>query len=256
MNDKAHPVAVATTTSSGNGALVSDPSAAGQVVASCRIDLPKNDVIESIDYERFFALNLSYGDLRGPATLPFGLADNKYFAAVPFSADPEDWAAFRARTSQLRMSHLRAPNESPNEALSAPRDEMQPDMAASRTNALNDASSMSSALLADLTPMPLALYLPFRQQWKLRGYNRGRLVNSFTLAPQEEQTIEVFKWDRLATTLDSTTTFESDETNESSSTRRDTTDVARDVSKQTGFETNSNGKVGFKVGVEIGRAHV
>ena len=74
-------------------------------------------------------------------------------------------------------------------------------------------------------------------------------MNSFTLSPQEEQTIEVFKWDRLSTTLDSTTTFESDETNESSSTRRDTTDVARDVSKQTGFETNSNGKVGFKVGV-------
>ena len=97
--------------------------------------------------------------------------------------------------------------------------------------------------------MQLALYLPFRQQWKLRGYNRGRIVNSFTLAPQEEQTIEVFKWDRLSRSMESNTSFESEETNESSSTRRDTRDIARDVARQTGFETNSSGKVGFKVGV-------
>ena len=50
-------------------------------------------------------------------------------------------------------------------------------------------------------------------------------------------------------TAASGTSFESEETNESSSTRRDTTDVARDVSRQIGFETNSTGKVGFKVGV-------
>jgi len=105
------------------------------------------------------------------------------------------------------------------------------------------------AKAADLAPMPLALYLPFRQQWKLRGYNRGRLVNSFTLAPQEEQTIEIFKWDRLSSSLESNTSFESEENNESSSSRRDTTDVAKDISRQTGFETNSQGKVGFKVGV-------
>ncbi len=275
MNDKGHPlqraapkkvapddgpVAVevaeaaveAAATGSGNGSLVADPSAAGEVVSSCRIDLPKNDVVESIDYERFFVLNLSYGDLRGPATLPFGRIENQFFNAVPLSADPEDWASFRARTSYLRMSNMQGLTDRFNEATMSPRDELDPANPgdqASTTNALNEAAGMNAMQLADLTPMPLALYLPFRQLWKLRGYNRGRLVNSFTLSPQEEQTVEVFKWDRLSSTLDSSTTFESDQTNESSSTRRDTTDVARDVSQQAGFETNSNGKMGFKVGV-------
>ena len=231
-----------------NGALVADPSLAGEVVSACHIDLPKNDVVESIDFERFFVLNLSYGDLRGPATLPFGRVENQLFNAVPFSADPEDWAEFKVRTNYLRMSNTHNPGERLREATMSPQELANP-LGTASTNALNTANGMSAMQLASLAPMPLALYLPFRQQWKLRGYNRGRLVNSFTLAPQEEQTIEVFKWDRLSNTLESSTSFDSEGTNESSSTRRDTTDVARDVSRQTGFETNSTGKVGFKVGV-------
>lgn len=41
---------------------------AGMVVSDCRIDLPSNDVVEFIDFERFFYLNLSFGDLNGPET--------------------------------------------------------------------------------------------------------------------------------------------------------------------------------------------
>jgi len=106
-----------------------------------------------------------------------------------------------------------------------------------------------NAQQSELASLQLALYLPFRQEWMLRGYNRGRLVNSFSLAPLEEQTIEVFKWDRLTSNIESSTSFDSEDTNESSSTRRDTVDVARDVQRQAGFETTSQGKVGFKVGV-------
>jgi hypothetical protein len=230
-----------------DGALVFHPSLAGEVVSACRIDLPKNDVVESIDFERFFVLNLSYGDLRGPATLPFGRVENHAFNPLPFSSDPEDWASFRARTSYLRTSNAYEESERFHEATMP--SEAEPEGTPSSANAVSAAGARSAMQLADLTPMPLAIYMPFRQQWKLRGYNRGRLVNSFTLAPQEEQIIEVFKWDRLSHTLESITTFESEDTNESSSTRRDTTDVARDVSRQTGFETNSTGKVGFKVGV-------
>lgn len=49
-----------------------DPTNAGMVVSACRIDLPSNDVVESIDFERFFFLNLSFGDLNGPAILRYG----------------------------------------------------------------------------------------------------------------------------------------------------------------------------------------
>ncbi len=63
----------------------------------CRIDLPSNDVIESIDFERFFLLNLSFGDVKGPATLPMGSHETKLYNVVPFSADKEDWDLLKAR---------------------------------------------------------------------------------------------------------------------------------------------------------------
>lgn len=49
----------------------------------------------------------------------------------------------------------------------------------------------------DIRSLPLAFHLPFTQTWKLEGYTRGRMVNSFALAPGEEQTVDVFTWDRL-----------------------------------------------------------
>jgi hypothetical protein len=211
-----------------------DPTVAGAVVSACQIDLPRNDVVESIDFERFFFLNLSYGDVGGPATLPLGSHENRVYNLVPFSANKKDWAALTLRVNEKKVQPKRRTS-----ALEAARNE----------DALAAPQALNSAGGPDLAPMQLALYLPFRQQWKLRGYNRGRLVNSFTLAPQEEQTVEIFKWDRITRSMDSSTEFESEDTNESSSTRRDTRDVARDVARQTGFETNSSGKVGFKVGV-------
>ncbi|MCM3872024.1 MAG: PKD domain-containing protein [Pyrinomonadaceae bacterium] len=150
------------------------PCFGGAFVDECRIDLPKNDVIEAIEFERFFRLNLLFG-------------------------------------------HLQDANTTPG--------------------------------LIDINSLPVAIYLPFRQEWRLCGYSRGRLVNSFTLGPQEEQTIDIFKWDRMTRNMESSTSFESEETTESSSTRRDTSDVARDISRQAGFELTSQGKVGFKVGV-------
>ena len=153
--------------------------AGGEFVDECRIDLPKNDVIEAIEFERFFRLNLRFGDLLDANTVPPGTAVG----------------------------------------------------------------------MLDINSLPLAIYLPFRQEWKLCGYSRGRLVNSFTLGPQEEQTIDIFKWDRITRNMESSTSFESDVTTESSSTRRDTRDVAHDITRQIGFEVNSQGKVGFQVGV-------
>lgn len=158
------------------------PCVGGQFVDDCRLDLPKNDVIEAIEFERFFRLNLKFGDLQDSTTPAPGVP-----VAIP-------------------------------------------------------------GLIA-INSLPLAIYLPFRQEWKLCGYSRGRLVNSFTLGPQEEQTIDIFKWDRITRNMESSSSFESDETTESSSTRRDTSDVARDITRQTGFEVNSQGKVGFQVGV-------
>ncbi|MFL6303746.1 MAG: hypothetical protein ACJ72H_09400 [Candidatus Sulfotelmatobacter sp.] len=222
--------ATSASTGSNNSASGVSSRAAGEVLSGCRLDLPKNDVVEFIEFERFFRLNLVYNDLSGPATLPVEGINKRLLETVPFSAAAGVWAAFKGRTNDVRKSYALGPNKPIREA---------PGNIAPGINGQQ----------SDLANLPLALYLPFRQEWKLGGYSRGRLVNSFTLVPLEEQTIEVFKWDRLTSSIDSSTSFDSEDTNESSSTRRDTVDVARDVQRQAGFETNSQGKVGFKVGV-------
>jgi hypothetical protein len=95
----------------------------------------------------------------------------------------------------------------------------------------------------------MAVYMPFLQQWQLDGYTRGRVVNSFSLGPHEEQTVEIFTWAKSGSTLTSSMTFEEEQQTESSGTRRDAGDVAHDVAHQAGFETSTTGKVGFTVGV-------
>ncbi len=164
----------------------------GRFLDSCKIDLPLDDVVEEIEFERFFRLNLSFGVLHGEATTD------------PPSVGPE-------------------------------------------LHAGADAHATSGDF--DFRILPVALYMPFKQQWKLDGYTRGRVVNSFSLGPGEEQTVEVFTWDRRSTLLESSAAFESEQTTESSGSRRDTTDVARDISRQAGLELISDGKVGFKAGI-------
>lgn len=44
---------------------------------------------------------------------------------------------------------------------------------------------------------PFGLLLTYEQVWTARGYTRGDLLNSFSLAPGEELTVETFTWDRL-----------------------------------------------------------
>ena len=111
------------------------------------------------------------------------------------------------------------------------------------------ANAVNAANAINIADFRLAFYLPYRQEWQLHGYSRGRMIDSLTLGPQEEQTIEIFKWDRISSTFNSTTSFESEQTNESSGTRRDTTDISKDISRQAGFELTSDAKVGFKVEV-------
>jgi len=155
--------------------------ASGHFLDGCRIDLPPDDVVEEIEFERFFRLgHLAFGALRATD-----------------APDPDGGAG--------------------------------PPV--------------------DINTMQVALYMPFTQQWTLDGYARGRIVNSFSLGPGEEQTVEVFTWDRTTSALESSTAFEAEQTTESSGSRRDTADVKHDMSRQAGLELTSGGKVGFKVGV-------
>ena len=42
-----------------------------------------------------------------------------------------------------------------------------------------------------LPNLEFVLYLPYRQRWNLLGYSRGELVQSVSLAPQQETTVEI-----------------------------------------------------------------
>lgn len=231
----------------------------GRFLDECQIDLPPDDVIEEIEFERFFRLNVRFGDLQGPVVinlqqravtsqklndaaapqvpgakdLESGKAEARatnskppVAQAVPLSTNPEDWALL---AHGVPAGAALVPTGSPLQALATA------------------GSDGGNAL--DIASLPLALYMPFTQQWKLEGYTRGRLVNSFSLGPGEEQTVEIFTWDRTRSSLESSTSFESEQTAESSGSRRDTADVSRDVSRQAGFELTTGGKVGFQVGV-------
>lgn len=209
---------------------------AGDLIDGCAIDLPKNDVVEAIEFERFFVLNVRYQDLQRPATLmtalladSTGISEDEisatapmFAAGAPFSRDERAWR----RHAEPSATRGRASSESAMEA-----------------------HAQASLATPNIAGSRLAFYLPYRQEWALDGYSRGRMVNSMTLGPEEEQTVEIFTWDRATRSLDSSTSFEMEQTNESSGTRRDTTDIAKEVGRQSGFELTSDAKVGFKVEV-------
>lgn len=86
-----------------------------------------------------------------------------------------------------------------------------------------------------LDPPTISLLLPFEQTWELLGYERGELVSSVTLTPQEETTIEVFSWDRRRTSVEDTISSEAERTADTQSLDRDTQDVFGEMTKSGEF---------------------
>jgi hypothetical protein len=100
----------------------------------------------------------------------------------------------------------------------------------------------------------LALYLPWAQTWTLRGYSRGALLNTVSLAPQEETTIEIFTWDRRRESTERSSSVEVDNSIEQSDTRRDTSDVLNESQSSYEFSSGVDGKFGVDIYdvIEIG----
>jgi hypothetical protein len=89
----------------------------------------------------------------------------------------------------------------------------------------------------------VAVFLPWRQEWVLKGYTRGHLLQSLTLAPQEETTIELFTWDRKKKTLEQSTTTDVEQSFDDSTTASDTTDVYRELTRNNEFQWQASGSV-------------
>ena len=214
----------------------------GALLRACAIDLPPGDVVEAVEFERFFRLNLTYGDLQGPVLL------NLRASSAEGDGSPEGDAASANGDADAVAEELKLRARTPLPLSDDPA--VWERVPRGLPPALAEVAADEDGLdPLQIGPLPLALYMPFLQEWRLDGYTRGRIVNSFSLGPGEEQTVEVFTWDRRTRIVESTTAFESEEVTESSGSRRDAADVSSDVTRQAGFEHTSGGKVGFTVGV-------
>jgi hypothetical protein len=94
----------------------------------------------------------------------------------------------------------------------------------------------------------IGLFTSFEQTWSLQGYSRGSLVNSLTLAPEEELTIEIFTFDRRKVEEERTLTSEFERNSEVSSMTNITSNIARELS-----ETNQmSGDIGLGLPLSAG----
>lgn len=116
----------------------------------------------------------------------------------------------------------------------------------------------SSWKTPDFTPVQpphpksnMTIFLPWKQDWVLKGYTRGRLMHTLTLAPQEETTIEIFSWDRRKKTLEQSTSTDMEQSFDDSSTTRDTDDVYKEMTKSNEFQWQVSGELDatYKPGV-------
>jgi hypothetical protein len=218
--------------------------ACGALIDQCAIDLPPNDVVEAIEFERFFRINATLGNFQRPVTMVSAWLSMSSISTQEVAELAPQFATGAPLSNDIAVwEHKPSALETLREFMAPPAERAQP------FEAVFQSAAQVTGPVTEIAQAPLAFYLPYRQEWKLCGYSRGRMVSSLTLGPQEEQTIEIFKWDRFTRTFDSTTSFEMEETSETSGTRRDTTDISHEIARQAGFELTTGAKVGFKVGV-------
>jgi hypothetical protein len=107
--------------------------------------------------------------------------------------------------------------------------------------------------------LPVAVFVPWKQTWTLKGFSRGNLLQSLALAPSEEVTLQVYSWERRARTLEQSSETEVDQATEISNSTRDTEDVFREMISKRDFAwqlsgsldaSYSNGVASISVGVD------
>ncbi len=99
----------------------------------------------------------------------------------------------------------------------------------------------------DAPKFEIGLLNTYEQTWELRGYSRGALLSSLTLAPNEETEIEVFTWDRLKVEEEQTFGSEFEGNREISVLSRTTSDVAASLSEALTTNAGIQGGISLPV---------
>jgi hypothetical protein len=93
------------------------------------------------------------------------------------------------------------------------------------------------------TGLPVAVFVPWKQTWTLKGFSRGNLLNTIALAPQEEITMQVFNWERRSRTLEQSAETDISQQTDITQTTRDTEDVFREMLAKRDFAWQLNGSL-------------
>lgn len=223
----------------------------------CDVVLPAKPVFERIEFEQFLLLQKKIGDFDVPIVLTLSREE------VSEIVRPVELFADVAGPEPDALAHVIGMSGGVPLDIAMRDAALRPDIAQLATSwgTVFESAKRQDLIRTDAQEVfqnvdpasfRLALHLPFVQQWVQRGYSRGRMLNSISLGPGEQQTIEIFTWDRTKTSTESVFTVEAEKTSESQTTQRDARDVAREVSNQAGFELTTNAKVGFNTGVVSG----
>lgn len=100
------------------------------------------------------------------------------------------------------------------------------------------------------------LHVPLRQTWELQGYERGALINTFSLAPQEQITVEVFSWDRRKSSSEFATSRETESSIENTFSQKATRETLDEAKNTNGWEFGANAgftvpQIALEVGVDF-----
>jgi hypothetical protein len=221
------------------------------------------------DGGRPFGLTLTHDevhDLRTTGTTSITLADNSLVKLTVAKA-----AAMRTRARDDTSGNLDVENkigDKPDEP-ETPKDKTTQTAATISTGSAIAHTRYTEILskpygfekikkfLAGVEPLPItpsppprppfhlrvALFLPWRQTWAMKGLSRGRLMQSLALAPQEEATIELQTWERHRKTLEQSTGTETEQAIEGTDTTKDTSEIYGEVQRQSDFQYQVGGSM-------------
>jgi hypothetical protein len=104
--------------------------------------------------------------------------------------------------------------------------------------------------------LQLAVLLPWRQQWELKGFSRGSLLSTIALAPGEETTITIASWERRAKALEQSTETEVEQQVDFTQTTRDTEDVFRELTNRHDFQSQFQGQFDASYSTGVGSVRI
>jgi hypothetical protein len=93
------------------------------------------------------------------------------------------------------------------------------------------------------TGLAVAVFVPWKQTWTLRGFSRGNLLHTIAMAPQEQINMQVQSWERKSRSLEQSTETETDQQTDVTQTTRDTEDVFKEMVSKHDFAWQISGSI-------------